>query len=388
MKPRVPLPAPVKGYVAREYLGSGAWKVAFRATSNEINDVALLAIKDRSRSAEIAKDVKRAIELCRDHEYSAYLAEFISVVKNSEGDLFIIEELLLKPLYFDAPLADVIKWTNYARDLARGLTCIHENRQEQQAENRLVHRDLKLDNCGVSKTGQAKIFDLGSLTTEGGKVECTILSRAPELFGDQTTFTTAADVWALGATLFALRTGRYPFVEPTEMQLRRDVNDRLAAGEITASDATKAKEDIDRNIGQRARRANAKVILFGQIDQLFSPQVAGPLKEMLSFDPSERQEIRHYAETWTEISAYMSGVGPPPDCTGKWNQIRRMLTSVLHGELPLTVKQFGRLATEWSQEKDAIVTKQEMTAMEIEALEGLLTQTKKAVERPAKVSII
>ncbi len=378
MKTKIALPGPVKGYVAREYVGSGAWKVAFRATSNEISDVALLMIKDRARSEEIAKDVRRAIELCREHEFADYLAEFISVVKDSDGTLFIIEEFLVKPLYYDAPLANVSKWVGYARDLSRGLTCIHENRRE----NRLVHRDLKLDNCGVSKTGRAKIFDLGSLTTEYGKVECTILTRAPELFEPGVDFTTAADVWALGATLYALRTGAYPFVEPREIVIRRSVNDRLAAGEIDDRAAEEAKKAIDDSISNRATRSDAESVLFAHIDQVFSPFVAAPLKEMLSFDPAIRKPIRQYEKGWSELAAHMSGVGPPPDCKSKWSQIETMLTSVLHGELPLTVKQFGRLAAEWEQEKDAILKKHEMTEDAVEHLQSLLGNVKTAIERP------
>ena len=144
------------------------------------------------------------------------MASFYGIQRGEDGKLFIIEELLERSLDRLYPLNDLVMFSRIARDLCRGLTCLHENE--------LIHRDLKLDNCGLDQLQKAKIFDLGSVTSEPGGVEGTILTRALELFdldnGDelfagpeiplsgQQRMMFSSDVWGLGATLFALITGR------------------------------------------------------------------------------------------------------------------------------------------------------------------------------------
>jgi len=76
-------------------------------------------------------------------------------------------------------------------------------------------------NCGIDHFGTAKIFDLGSVTSEGRTIRGTVLSRAPELFAQGATCTKASAVWAMGAVLFALRTGGdYPFVTRHEVRTK------------------------------------------------------------------------------------------------------------------------------------------------------------------------
>src|SRR2546423_223234 len=153
----------------------------------------------------LLKDVNNLIRAARGHEFSSYLAQFYGFEYGEDGKLFIVEELLERPLDKLHPLYDLSLFSRIARDLCRGLCCLHESR--------LVHRDLKLDNCGMDPLQRAKIFDLGSVTSEPGGIEGTIFTRAPELFGaeasptlfskggDQARASFSADVWALGATL-------------------------------------------------------------------------------------------------------------------------------------------------------------------------------------------
>jgi serine/threonine protein kinase len=373
-----PLPPPVQGYAARQYLGAGAWKVAFRANANGINDVALLMFRDPKRAAMIAADVTAAIELCNGHEYSSYLADFYCAIR--DGDAFyLVEELLVRSLSHEAPLPDVHKWTNYARDLCRALTCIHDSYQ--------VHRDVKLDNCGISKAGRAKIFDLGSLTTEiGGKVEGTILTRAPELLKGARKYTYAADIWALGATLYALRTGRYPFVMPNEIDIRRKINEKMGTGKISEAEANKQKRDIDLAIAKRAKRPTAEAELQEEIRRDFSPLVCEHLIQMLSFDVKIRKTARDWAETWSELSAHLGGTGPSPILSNtKWGQIRKMLSSVLVGEIPYTMRMYQRLAAEWEADRAALLKEHRMTDEEIGDLEAILCRVKDLIDAPIAV---
>lgn len=90
---------------------------------------------------------------------------------------------------------------------------------------RIIHSDLKPDNLLVDKNGRVQIADLGvcnelnsdDYTMGAGSTQGTPAFRAPEtlqtgpLAAVATVDGRAVDVWALGATLFALVFGRVPF---------------------------------------------------------------------------------------------------------------------------------------------------------------------------------
>jgi serine/threonine-protein kinase len=89
----------------------------------------------------------------------------------------------------------------------------------------VVHCDLKPDNIMLAHSGTAKLTDFGLAKIFGGadvgsgRTVGTPPFMAPELF-DGTENTTAADVFALGATYYMLLTGETPFPAKTMEQLR------------------------------------------------------------------------------------------------------------------------------------------------------------------------
>lgn len=164
-------PNPGEGFTIREYLGGGHWKSAYRATTPfRLADVAVLFFHDNVDYDAVAKDVSSLIRAARGDPNSKYLAQFYSINTAPEGRIFIVEELLARPLDRIGPLNDLTQFVRIARDLTRGLVFLHKQK--------LVHRDLKLDNCGLDHQQQAKIFDLGSVTSEPGNVLGTVVTRA------------------------------------------------------------------------------------------------------------------------------------------------------------------------------------------------------------------
>ena len=98
----------------------------------------------------------------------------------------------------------------------------------------ILHRDLKPQNILVdSKTGRALVADFGLAKlsqatdelTQAGEVFGTPAYMSPEQATDAASVTTATDVYALGATLYHLLTGRAPFQAATPVETLRQVID-------------------------------------------------------------------------------------------------------------------------------------------------------------------
>jgi serine/threonine protein kinase len=86
--------------------------------------------------------------------------------------------------------------------------------------NQICHGDVKLENFVISSQGRVKLLDFGlaEKIPEGqtSKAPCgSTFYRPLELIRGMG-HTTKIDVWALGITLFALATGRFPFCADDE----------------------------------------------------------------------------------------------------------------------------------------------------------------------------
>jgi hypothetical protein len=111
----------------------------------------------------------------------------------------------------------------------RGLAAAHELH--------VVHRDVKPDNILIpdGRFAKAKLADLGLAKPEGSDKTHGTESRvamgtpgymAPEQVADAKRAGPAADVFAMGATLYALLTGRSPFAGTSVAAILRDTESR------------------------------------------------------------------------------------------------------------------------------------------------------------------
>jgi serine/threonine protein kinase len=316
---------PGKHYIVRERLGRGRWKEVYRAVvRGEWHDRALARFIEQPDAVALLDEIKLLLKSAGKLEN---VAQLYRVFKGEDGDIYLEEELLYRPLETLAPLKMVDEFLSIARDLCNGLASLH-------ALN-WVHRDLKLDNCGIDHFGTAKIFDLGSVTSEGGKVKGTTLSRAPELFTENATSTKASDVWAMGAVLFALRTGgSYPFV--TNGQART----RPLDGE--------PRQRFDKMVQDRASDPRSESTLQDRIREEF-PNGSGQLiLAMLQFDASKRPTARECADKWRTLLRPWIPMTQPKDeseTETEFQDIVGYLKAFVSGTTDMSSRQWERAAT-------------------------------------------
>ncbi|XP_062555997.1 calcium/calmodulin-dependent protein kinase kinase 1-like isoform X2 [Armigeres subalbatus] len=134
-----------------------------------------------------------------------------------EDSLYLVFELVqhgeILSIPTDCPLSDERAW-NVFRDVILGVEYLHYQR--------IIHGDLKPANLLMSDSGSVKVADLGvcneflgeDAAMNNGSTAGTPAFRAPEtlLPGQHVYNGKAADIWALGATLYSLVHGNVPFI--------------------------------------------------------------------------------------------------------------------------------------------------------------------------------
>jgi serine/threonine protein kinase len=131
----------------------------------------------------------------------------------------------------------------------------------------VVHRDIKPANILITPGGQAKLTDFGIAHTMGdlrltrSGILGTQAYLAPELF-ESAPITPAADVWSLGATLYAAAEGRSPFErDTTGATLRAILIDELPPPRCSPALATALTTMLQRDPAHRATISQARATL-------------------------------------------------------------------------------------------------------------------------------
>ncbi|HVS35761.1 MAG TPA: serine/threonine-protein kinase, partial [Gemmataceae bacterium] len=213
------LPA-ISGYEVLGELGRGGMGVVYKARQLRLNR--LVAVKMVLAGVHAAST--DLVRFLAEAEAAAQLqhANIVQVheVGNHGGLPFISLE------YVDGgTLAQKLKGTPLPPREAAGLTTALGRAVQYAHQHGVVHRDLKPGNVLLTADGTPKIADFGLAKrsaagpgmTQTGAVIGTPSYMAPEQAECKKDVGPAADVYALGAILYELLTGRPPFQAPTPL---------------------------------------------------------------------------------------------------------------------------------------------------------------------------
>lgn len=202
----------VAQYKILDKLGQGGMGVVYRAEDTNLRRLVALkfllprALGGDEERARFIREARAAASLnhpniCTVHEIGEH-----------EGEPFIAMEFVegrsLSSLIAEGPLKLELA-VDIAHQVAEGLNEAHANG--------VVHRDVKPDNIMVAGTGRVKIMDFGlaaaagqtRLTQEGTTVGTVAYMSPEQTLGERVD--ARSDLWALGAVMYEMITGRRPF---------------------------------------------------------------------------------------------------------------------------------------------------------------------------------
>ncbi|WP_328604512.1 serine/threonine protein kinase [Amycolatopsis sp. NBC_00345] len=212
------IPAEIGPYRIAELLGKGGMGVVYRGISPAGEQVAVKQIRAVDFDAEERARFAVEMEALRT-VFGSRTASFVEGDAEAEQPWLAMEYIpgaTLRAWVADHGPLEPAMVAIMGAVLAEGLVSIH------QAD--LLHRDLKPHNIVLAADGPKVIdFGLALLNAEKvariedparisrtGRVVGTLVCMAPEQVR-QSSLTTAADVFGLGATLLYAATGHYPF---------------------------------------------------------------------------------------------------------------------------------------------------------------------------------
>jgi serine/threonine protein kinase/antitoxin component HigA of HigAB toxin-antitoxin module len=212
----------IDGYKLERKLGQGGMGTVYLAVDQKLGRrVAIKVVSQNANHSSSARnrfesEVKVLANL--QHPNIAYLYN----ADLTEGAQFFVMEFV-----DGATLNEMAKEPLTAKRTAEIVATL-ANAVEFCHSKGILHRDLKPSNVLVSNSGELKIADFGlakvldadSSSTQTGEILGTPSYMAPEQAAGRTNeFAAATDVYALGAILYRLLTGRPPFVAPDSIKV-------------------------------------------------------------------------------------------------------------------------------------------------------------------------
>ncbi|MBI4953329.1 MAG: serine/threonine protein kinase [Myxococcales bacterium] len=232
-------------YVLGQELGSGGMGTVWRARDLELDEEVAVKLlhEDLLRDLDALARFRREAKIAR-RIWHPNVARVFDLGEDA-GRRYLTMELvdgrpLTDLLAREAPLA-AVRVVDFALQTCAGLAAAHATG--------IVHRDLKPDNLLLTAAGRLVITDFGIAHARGGvRLTATHATlgtpayMAPEQVESRPDIDARADIYALGAVMFEMLTGKPPWEgdsvymvaaarvleQPPDPRSRAEVDDRLA----------------------------------------------------------------------------------------------------------------------------------------------------------------
>jgi len=235
-------------YTLTETIGQGAYAVVRNSIYEPTGQASAVKVFDKLKSnwegrrKLVEREIRLMQNICRGnenivefHESIDSLSQIFVFMEKLEGSLR--QELNRRPL------------RRFGEEKARSLVAQICNALEYLHSLNVVHRDLKLENLLLDKSGEVvKLVDFGFAVKlqskdQRLKVFCGTPSyMSPEIVSGKEYSGFCADIWALGVLIFVLLLGRFPFKAQTEHELFQKIRRgafTIAAGENHVTQVSK-----------------------------------------------------------------------------------------------------------------------------------------------------
>ncbi|MEN6424414.1 MAG: protein kinase [Phycisphaerales bacterium] len=215
----VPPPRQIPGYELLGRLGAGAMATVYKARQVSLDRVVAVKIlpKNSSQKPEFVQrfyaEGRAAAKLNHPNIVAA-----LDVGRHGDTHYFVMEYVEGHTVY-----EHLVKEGPYSEAEALAIGIQVAAALEHAHHAGLVHRDVKPKNILITKTGVAKLADMGlaravsdreAAETEAGRAFGTPYYISPEQIRADMDIDYRADIYSLGATLYHMVTGKAPFEGP------------------------------------------------------------------------------------------------------------------------------------------------------------------------------
>lgn len=345
-----PLPAPgdrVGGYRIEAAIGMGATATVFRALDERGAPVALKVLNPARVLPEDVKRFTREYRALARMDHCNVVAVYQAGVH--QGYPWIAMEHVdgtdlgtLIDRWNESPPPDRFdRAERILRGLCRGLQYIHDLG--------LIHRDLKPSNVLITREGEAKLTDFGVVKAESqstthhtqltmaGRLVGTVAFMAPELITEEGV-DRRADLYALGAVLYVMLTGRRP------------IEARSVAGYLARhlTEVPRPAGEIDPSVPRHLERVAQRLLLKDKTYRYPTAQAVLQALDRGDHEPAPLRGRDVELSRWSELLvALADGVGGAlavlaPPGGGRTRFLAALLDQV-HGADVLVLKGRGGL---------------------------------------------
>ena len=223
----------IPGYQIISKLGAGAMATVYKAKQISLDRIVAIKVLPQKYSGDanfiqrFYDEGKAAAKLNHANIVGAY-----DVGQAGEYHYFVMEFVDGRTVY-----DDIAKNGAYSEeDALRIATQVAEALSHAHAQG-FIHRDVKPKNIMIAEDGTVKLADMGlaravsdreAAEAEAGKAYGTPYYISPEQIRGEIEIDFRADIYALGATLYHMVTGRVPFEGPNPSAvMRKHLKDEL-----------------------------------------------------------------------------------------------------------------------------------------------------------------